>query len=291
MLKKLYAALLFAIVALAAAPHAHAQWTVYDPSNYYENTENYYQLYDANANLLQQYQQAVQQYQLFTQQFTGSNYMSSLTAYSSRSIAPSGTPLATVQDRNGNNLSGSSQAFTSWAQATSTGGDQYSRAAVAANSQPLTLPASLPTGVNTPTTTVAQYNNYQTSYGLAEAGLTAAGTANMNVSQRTLALTTLDQSWADTSDQTSSSIAQKTGIATDILARSQMDTNNLLAAQLAQESQQAVIANNSLAEHLQNQSDITTNGVEVDQSWAGDTGTMQGGYTSLNQTIAKQVQQ
>jgi hypothetical protein len=108
MLKKLYAALLFAIVALAAAPHAHAQWTVYDPSNYYENTENYYQLYDANANLLQQYQQAVQQYQLFNQQFTGSNYMSSLTAYSSRSIAPSGTPLATVQDRNGNNLSGSS---------------------------------------------------------------------------------------------------------------------------------------------------------------------------------------
>ncbi len=289
MLKKLYAGLLFAIVALAAAPHAHAQWTVYDPSNYYENLENYYQLYDANANLLQQYQQAVQQYQMFSHEFTQSSYLSQLTATNSRATSPSGFPLDNQMNRGGR-TGQAGNSVMAWAQALDQGDDMYSSQAIAENSQPLNTPPD-PDRPQIPSTTAAAYNNYQTTSALAQAGLTAAGTTNHNTPYRVAALNQLDQSWQDTSDQSATSIAQKTGIATNILARAQLDTNNLLATQVAQQSQQAIVQNNALAEHLQDQSDITTNGTAVDQSWTGDTGSIQGGYTTLNETLGKQVQQ
>lgn len=278
--KKLFFQLALLVALVMSLPSAAlAQWTVYDPSNYYENLQNYYQLYQENQQLIQQYNQ-------WQQQFTQTTHMGGVGWWAQYNVMQTNTPGSGLTDRYGNSSTFSgNQSFNTFMAALSAGDPGYSNPAMGYNTRLLNLPSTTTNNWGNFGAAPVAYNNYLLHYGLAANGLTAAGVANRNVIQRNNTLTQLEQAVYDTNDQTEQSTAQKSAMAAAILARAANDTNNLLAAHLGIESARSTQQANDIAEKLQNQSNMQTSQQQVDQSWTTGGSNLQNGYNTLSNII------
>jgi len=269
--------MLFAMIVVIGPTAAHAQWTVFDPSTYGEEVENFGQLYNENQTTLQHLEMAIQQYNLLNSQY---QQVANIAKYgmNSRNLWSAMPFQFNSQGR-----------ITGWGTTLDAG--TYPNAYTAV-SQSQYMPASL---VNPAWLTQDMLNRWQLRQSsvdlkknsLQDALAAVGGVRNASL-QNDAALTSLiaDSRAGDASMQTSTAIAQKTSIATTILAQGQSDANKQLAAMVELEATQIQEEANDRAMELQDESNRA-------QSWqtgatAGGTGTgnLSGTYSTLRGVAA-----
>lgn len=250
---------------------AHAQWTVYDPTVYAEEVENYGQLYNSNQTLLQQFQTAVQQYNMLNSQF---QQLSNETRYVTSGNMWSQAPL-TVDSQG--RLGG-------WATTINVGGNN--NAAAALNSMRYQYTPPTPTVSPSPdqsTRTSLEASALDLHYNSLQDALSIIGGIRNTASQNDTALTNLASDSIDQSSpqNTQTALAEKTSIATTILARAQSDTNKALVAQLELMSSQVQQQMNDRAEELQNRANNAANWTNGNQASGTGTGALDSTYNTL----------
>jgi hypothetical protein len=276
--KTLYAWSLFLVLFCAVVPSARAQFTVYDPTNYFESVANYGELVQSNGTLLQQYQQDVQQYNMFQSQFRNLNSMS---AYSGQNLNRWSTTFNQINGGTSNQVTGT------WGTSLNTGGGTTGYAA--ANSAIMTPTPLALTYNNTSTSSniIAQNNNTLNRVAIGDA-LNTAGAVRASAINNDAALQQLqtDTLTDDSDEDAQLAIEQKTSIALLIIAQAQSDTNKLLAAQLELATTQAQAATNQANMHAQVASDLSTTSATVDQSFSGsNTGGLSTSYSTMTTTL------
>lgn len=254
---------------------ARAQWTVYDPSVYAEEIENYGQMYNANQTLLQQFQTAVQQYNMLNAQFhqltDESRYITSANYWLQ-------APL-TVDSQG--RLGG-------WMTTVNVGG--YSNSAAGLNA--LRYLYAPPTPIAPPTEDQSTRLSLQAAsvdlhYNSLEDSLAVIGSIRNSATQNDTALNNLATDSIDQSSgqNTQTALAEKTSIATAILARAQSDTNKALVAQIELQSAQLQQEMNDRAEDLQNRANTAANWTNGNQASGYGSGSLDSTYTTLQGSV------
>lgn len=260
---------------------AHAQWTVYDPTVYAEELQNYGQLYNSNQTLLQQFQMAVQQYNMLNAQF---QQLSNETRYATSGNLWSQSPL-TVDSQG--RLGG-------WSTTINVGG--YSNSAAGLNMMRYQYTPTSP--VMPPTFDQSQRISLQASsvdlhYNSLQDSLSLIGGIRNTATQNDAALSALAADSTDPSNplNTQTALAEKTSIATTILARAQSDTNKALVAEVELESAQLQQEMNDRAEDLQNRSNTAANWNTGNQASGFMSGNLNTTYSSMQSTALQASQQ
>lgn len=275
-MKRLRATLLTVVVlglSLLGGKTAHAQWTVFDPSTYGEEVENFGQLYNENQTTLQQLEMGIQQYNLLNSQF--------MQVYNYVRYALAARNMWSAMPFQFN----STGRITGWGTTLDAG--TYPNAYTAIQQSQyvpnLSTPAFLTQDL------LNRWQLHQSSVDLQNNSLEDAlavvgGVRNasmMNDSNLGNLISDADDGNAGDGNQTQTAIAQKTSIATTILAQGQSDANKELAALLELQASQLQSQTNDRAMAMQDQSN--TYGSWTDGSAAGGSGngTLGSSYNTL----------
>jgi len=209
------------------APAAHAQWTVFDPTNYANALNEFHQLQQAYTTALQTRNQIVAAYNLAYQmsqmpQNLAARYQSSFAQWTN--VSAPNTYGNTSAWTNALNLGGSSAASQA-----------YTSAVVQAQPYPVGLYSSL--DANTQATIANQYATSQLAQGTTTGTLATLGTirSNSQAFSQKLANLESDTYSTDPSQQTEAALLGKINSATLLQIHSQQDTNQLLAASVQQQ--------------------------------------------------------
>jgi len=270
--------LVFVGLSLFGGTTAHAQWTVFDPSTYGEEIENFGQLYNENQTTLQHLEMAIQQYNLLNSQY---QQVSNMVRYSmaSRNLW-SAMPFSF--NRQGR--------ITGWGTTLDAG--TYPNAYTAIQQSQyvpnLTTPAFLTQDL------LNRWQLRQSSVDLQNNSLQDAlavvggvrNSAMMNDS--TLGNLIVDTDASDDPLQTQTAIAQKTSIATTILAQGQSDSNKQLSALLELQAASLQAQTNDHAMALQDQSNTSASWTDGTAAAGTGNGTLDSSYSTL-QTTANTV--
>jgi len=209
------------------APLAHAQWTVFDPTNYANALNEFHELQQTYTTALQTRNQIIAAYNLAYQmsrmpQNLAARYRSDFAQWTNLS-APNtyGNTSAWV---NALNIGGSSSASQA-----------YNSAVVQAQRYPAGSYSSL--DANTQAAIANQYATSELAQGTTTSTLTTLGTirSNSELFSQKLANLESDTYSTDPSEQTENALLGKINSATLLQIHSQQDTNQILAASVQQQ--------------------------------------------------------
>ena len=209
------------------APAAHAQWTVFDPTNYANALQEFYKLEQTYTTAVETRDQIVAAYNLAYQmsqmpQNFAARYRSDFSQWTNLSAANTyGNTSAWV-----NALNIGSPAFASQA---------YNNAVVQVQPYPAGSYASL--DATTQATIANQYATSELAQGTTTSTLATLGTirSNSEAFAQKLANLESDTYSTDPSQQTQSALLGKINSATLLQIHSQQDTNQILAASVEQQ--------------------------------------------------------
>lgn len=278
-LRKTFCTLLFVGLMLACSTKAHAQWTVFDPTVYGEEIENFGQLYNSNQSLLQQVEMGIQQYNLLNSQY---QQVANMVRYAMNS-----RNLWSAMPFNFN----SQGRITGWGTTLDAGTYPNAYSALVQSQYQWTNLASAPF-LNPDRNN--RYQLRQSSVDLQNNSLedslaVIGGVRNASMMNDSM-LGNLITDTDDSGDpmQTQTAIAQKTSIASTIMAQGQSDNNKLLSALLEMQSSQLQQSSNDRAMDLQDQSNTAQSWTDGSAAGGSGNGTLGSSYTTL-QTTANAV--
>jgi len=218
---------LFIVLASLRAPSAHAQWTVFDPTNYANALNEFHELQQTYTAALQTRNQIIAAYNLAYQmsrmpQNLAARYKSDFAQWTNLS-APNtyGNTSAWV---NALNIGGSSSASQA-----------YNSAVVQAQRYPAGSYSSL--DPDTQATIANQYATSELAQGTTTSTLATLGTirSNSEIFAQKLANLESDTYSADPNQQTENALLGKINSTTLLQIHSQQDTNQILAASVEQQ--------------------------------------------------------
>ena len=253
---------------------AHAQWTVFDPSTYGEEVENFGQLYNENQTTLQHLEMAIQQYNLLNSQY---QQVSNMVRY-----AMASRNMWSAMPFNFNRQG----RITGWGTTLDAG--TYPNAYMAIQQSQyvpnLTTPAFLTQDL------LNRWQLRQSSVDLQNNSLQDAlavvgGVRNSSMmNDSNLGNLIMDTDDGDDPLQTQTAIAQKTSIATTIMAQAQSDSNKQLSALLELEAAGLQEQTNDHAMGLQDQSNLSTSWTDGAAASGSGNGTLGSSYSTLQTT-------
>lgn len=253
------------------APAAHAQWTVFDPTNYANALNEYRELQQTYTTALQTRNQIVTAYNLAYQmsqmpQNLAARYKSDFAQWTNLS-APNtyGNTAAWVNALNIGGTSSASQAYT--------------KAIVQVQPYPAGSYSTLDSA--TQATVANQYATSELAQGTTTSTLATLGTirSNSEAFSQKLANLEADTYSTDPSQQTQNALLGKINSATLLQIHSQQDTNQLLAASV----QQQLIAQK---QQIDTQNRAINNAIYFQQNFPNTMQQTTGGVTQSIQSIS-----